>query len=66
MNPTTPLKLSAVAFAVLWTVGMVWWSGDFDRVNTIIMTICGIAAGYAWYRAMLWQSRRRGTLPPPD
>ena len=64
MNPTTPLKLSAIAFAVLWTIWMVWWSGAFDRVNVIMLTICGIAVGYGWYRAMRWQFRRRGMLPP--
>jgi hypothetical protein len=63
MTPTTSLKLSAIAFAVLWTGWMLWWSGTFDRVNVIMLAICGIAVGYAWYRVMRWQFQRRGMLP---
>ena len=37
---------------------MLWWSGSLERANVIILTICGAAAGYAWYRAMRWQFRR--------
>jgi len=33
MTPSTPLKLGAIAFAVLWTLWMLWWSGSLDRVN---------------------------------
>jgi len=36
-------------FTVLWTGWMLWSSGSLDRVNVILMTICGTAAGYAWY-----------------
>ena len=57
-----PVKLSAVVFAVLWTGWMVWWSGSFDPVNIIMLTICGAVAGYAWYRAMRWQLPR-GRVP---
>jgi hypothetical protein len=63
MNPATPLKLSSVAFAVLWVGFMLWWSGSFDWVNIIMLTICGAVVGYAWYRAMRWQFRRSGLLP---
>lgn len=63
MNPATSLKLGAIAFTVLWTGWMMWWSGSFDRVSVIILTICGIVAGYAWYRAMRWQFQRSGVLP---
>ncbi len=42
---------------------MLWWSGSFDRVNVIMLTVCGVAVGYAWYRAMRWHFRRRGMLP---
>jgi hypothetical protein len=62
-NPDTRLKLSAVAFTVLWTGWMLWWSGSYDRVNIIMLTICGVAVGYGWYRAMRWQFRRIGLLP---
>jgi hypothetical protein len=60
LNPETQLKLCAVMFTVLWTGWMLWSSGSLDRVNVILMTICGAAAGYAWYRAMRWQFRRSG------
>jgi hypothetical protein len=62
MNPTTPLKMSAIAFTILWTGWMLWWSGSFDHVNVIMLTVCGIAVGYGWYRAMRWHFRRRGLL----
>jgi hypothetical protein len=62
MYPSARLKLSAVVFAVLWTGWMLWWSGSFDRVNVIMLAICGAVAGYAWYRAMRWQLPR-GRVP---
>jgi hypothetical protein len=64
MNPDTSLKWSAVAFAVFWSGGMLWWSGVYDAPNIIILPICGGVAGYFWYRIMRWQFRRRGMLPP--
>jgi hypothetical protein len=63
MNPTTRLKLSGAAFAILWTGWMLWWSESFDLANVIIMSICGGVAGYAWYRVMGWQFRRQGLVP---
>jgi hypothetical protein len=62
MNATTPLKLSAVVFTILWTGWMLWWSGSLDLANVIILAICGSAAGYVWYRVMRWQFERRGML----
>ncbi len=62
MNPITQLKLCALMFAVLWTGWMLWSSGSLDRVNVILMSACGAAAGYAWYFAMRWQFRRSGML----
>jgi len=41
MKPAIPLKLCSVAFAVLWTCGMLWSSGIIDRANVIILSICG-------------------------
>jgi uncharacterized membrane protein YdbT with pleckstrin-like domain len=59
MNPTTPLKIGAIAFTVLWTGLMVWWSGSFAVANIVILTICGALACYLWYRFMrYWQFRR--------
>jgi hypothetical protein len=58
INPSTPLKLGAITFAVLWTLAMLWWSGSLDRVNVALLTICGAVAGYLWYVAMRWLFRR--------
>jgi hypothetical protein len=44
VTPSTPLKLGAVAFAVLWTLWMMWRSGSLDRVNIAMLTICGAMA----------------------
>ena len=62
-NSVTRLKWSAVVFAVLWTGWMIWWSGDYDRVNVIMLTICGAMVGYLWYRFMRWHFQRKGLLP---
>jgi hypothetical protein len=62
MNPAVRLKLSAIAFTVLWTGWMLWWSGSYDRVNIIMLSICGVAVGYFWYRVMRWQFQRKGML----
>ncbi|MBR1123001.1 hypothetical protein JQ628_15855 [Bradyrhizobium lablabi] len=58
----TRLKWGSIAFAVLWTGWMIWWSGDFGPANIVILAICGAAAGYLWYRLMCWQFRRMGML----
>jgi UDP-N-acetylmuramyl pentapeptide phosphotransferase/UDP-N-acetylglucosamine-1-phosphate transferase len=63
-NPVTSLKWGSIAFAVLWTGWMVWWSKDFAPVNVVILTICGAVAGYLWYRLMCWQFRRLGLAAP--
>jgi hypothetical protein len=63
MKPETPLKLNAIAFAVLWTAWMVWWSGIFDFANIAILTASGVLAAWLWFRAMRWYFRRIGLLP---
>jgi hypothetical protein len=63
MKPATPLKLSAIAFAVLWTGWMIWSSGSFERVNAVILSIGGALVGYLWYRLMRWWFQRTGLLP---
>ena len=63
MKPTTPLKLSAIAFTVLWSGWMSWWSGSYDPANIIILSVCGAIAGYICYRAMHWSFRRMSLLP---
>jgi hypothetical protein len=54
MSPSMPLKLGAVAFAVLWTLWMLWWSASLDRVNIAMLAICGAVVGYVWYLSMRW------------
>jgi hypothetical protein len=66
VNTATQLKLCAVMFTVLWTGWMLWSSGSLDHVNVILLSTCGIVAGYAWYRAMRWQFQRSGMLPRRD
>ena len=63
MTSTTPLKLSAIAFTVLWSGWMLWWSGTYDRANVIILALCGSIAGYLWYRIMRWCFQRMKMLP---
>ena len=63
LNSSLILKLGTAIFAILWTAWMVCWSGSDDGLNVIILSLCGVAVGYGWYRAMRWQFRRKGLLP---
>ena len=63
MNPDTPLKLSAIAFAILWSAWMIWSSGDLHAANIAILTVCGAIAGWLWFLGMRWFFRRIGRLP---
>jgi hypothetical protein len=66
MHPITQLKLCAIMFTVLWTGWMLWSSGSLERANVIVLSVCGVAAGYAWYLAMRWQFQRGGMLVRDD
>ncbi len=63
MHPETPLKLSSAAFGLIWTVWMVWWTGEFNAVGIGIFVVCGALAGWLWFRGMRWYFRRTGLLP---
>lgn len=63
MKLETPLKVTSIGFAVLWTAWMVWWSGVFSLINIGIMTACGALAAWLWYLGMGWYFRRIGLLP---
>ena len=52
INPQTSLAWSAVACAVLWGGGMVWWLGSFDPVAIIIFLLGGNALGGGKRRGM--------------
>ncbi len=49
MDPHTKKLISAVVFAVLWVVSMLWWSDSFDLHNVLITVIMGVIAGLLWY-----------------
>lgn len=61
MTHQTRLVLASIVFAVIWTLGMIWWTGP-ESVNVIILAVCGVLLGVAWYFAMKafarWQSGR--------
>jgi hypothetical protein len=49
MRNETLLKLSAVVFAILWTL-LMWWSrGPMDTVSFSLLALCGALAGGLWY-----------------
>jgi glycopeptide antibiotics resistance protein len=51
---SNPLKL-----ALLWMLWMLSWSGSFDRINLLMLSVCGVIIGYVWYCAMRRQLRRK-------
>jgi hypothetical protein len=65
LNRSTPLKLGAIAFAVLWAAWMIWSSGPFDRANIIMFSISGAVIGFLWYFGMRWFFERM-QMPPDD
>jgi hypothetical protein len=62
-SPNVALKLGAVAFALLWAGWMMLSSTSLDAVSIGILTVCAVAAGYAWYRMMRWSLHRMMLLP---
>jgi hypothetical protein len=49
MRPETVLKLSAVAFALLWTALMWWRSAPLETSGAVALVVCGAIAGAVWY-----------------
>lgn len=43
------LKLASIAFAVMWTGGMLWWSQPLRPAEVIIIAACGLPVGFAWH-----------------
>jgi hypothetical protein len=62
MSPQNRLVLASVLFAVLWTAGMIWWTGT-GIVNVVIFCIAGAMAGVLWYFAMRWWMRTWQNVP---
>jgi len=54
MTSNLSLKFGAIAFAMLWTGGMVWSSGAIDRTDVAVLSVCGVLAGIGSYYAMRW------------
>lgn len=49
MRNETLLRLSAIVFAVLWTL-LMWWSrGPMDSIPIVVLVIGGGIAGLLWY-----------------
>jgi uncharacterized membrane-anchored protein len=49
MSTKTLIALSAVAFAVLWTAAMLWWTAPHTTASVISLVVAGLVAGLAWY-----------------
>ena len=65
MKSAVLLTLSSIAFAILWTGGMLWSSGAVDSTDVIILSVCGVFAGVAWYYAMRWVFQHIIDVDPP-
>ena len=63
MDAQSRLKLMSVVFAVLWTVGMAWWTARSGWVHITILAVCGSVAALLWYwgmsRYLRWHARHR-------
>ena len=66
MKPAALLTFCSIAFAVLWTCGMLWSSGTIDLANVMILSACGAFAGVAWYYAMRWVFQLMQLARPSD
>ena len=52
MDQEKRLKLAAVFFAIFWSGGMLWWSGEYHPAYVTLLAVCGTIGGYLWYLAM--------------
>lgn len=43
------LKLASLAFAVLWTGWMMWWSAPLRPAEIVILSVSGVLAGFIWH-----------------
>jgi hypothetical protein len=57
MTAQARLIVASVVFALLWTLGMIWWTGT-QTANIVITSIAGVVAGVVWYFAMRWWQQR--------
>lgn len=56
------LVAGSIAFTVIWTAAMVWWSGDYRLSNIVMIGIAGAIVGALWFwwmkRFMLRQTQK--------
>jgi hypothetical protein len=56
------LVIGSIFFAVFWSLGMIWWSGDYRVANFVMFAITGSLVGLAWFwwmkRFMLRQAQK--------
>src|SRR4249920_2542218 len=45
MDQATRLRWAAVAFAIFWIGGMLWWSGENHPAHIVILAVCGSLGG---------------------
>jgi len=68
MQERRMIALSAVGYAVLWTVFMIIWTAAYDVAAIGIWTLCGTINGLIWYwlfyKGTRWVLGRRDPLRP--
>lgn len=62
MSPQTRLVMGSIVFAMLWILGMIWWTG-WEIANVVVLSICGVVGGVLWYFAMRWWQNRQLSRP---
>lgn len=59
MLPRNRLIWASVFFAIFWTAGMIWWTGEgIDIVHVVSLSIAGAIAATVWYFVMRWFGER--------
>ena len=70
MQERKMILLSAVGYAVLWTVFMILWTAAYDVSAIGIWTLCGALNGAIWYwlfyKGTRWVLGRRDRLRNRD
>lgn len=59
MHSTRRLVPASVFFAIFWTAGMVWWTGDSRFPHVATLAITGSFAATAWFWMMKCFMTRR-------
>jgi hypothetical protein len=59
MHSTRRLVPASIFFAIFWTAGMVWWTGDSGGPHVAMLAIAGTLAATAWFWMMKCFMTRR-------